>query len=449
MSALLCLGRHTITGWIGAAGRHAVDWSADFRLFERERVNLESLLGVARDSVLKRLSADEPYVVFMDDTLLRKRGREIAGTSWRRDPLGPAFHTNFIWGLRFLQVSAALPEGRGASRARAIPIDLHHCPSPRKPSRKAPENEWNDYRSRLKESNIAQRGVDRLQALREELDRSPEGKSRRLVALVDGSFTNRTVLKSLPPRTTLIGRIRKDAKLYALPTETSTGRGRKRGYGQRLVTPEGLRQDASVEWQSVPAFAAGRVHLFEYKTLAPVRWRTAGADFNLRVVAIRPLAYRLSKGSRMLYRKPVYLLCTDPDLPLDRLIQYYIWRWEIEVNFRDEKTLLGMEQAQVRTPQAVSSVPVFIAASYALLVLAGTQVEGLSQTIHAFNPKWRKLPANARVTTGQFLSCFRKQLGKLGIQQSNFFGFMNSDASDPTRKKLQKSLPHAAFFAHG
>ncbi|MDR2051685.1 MAG: hypothetical protein LBQ63_07950, partial [Deltaproteobacteria bacterium] len=38
------------------------------------------------------------------------------------------------------------------------------------------------------------------------------------------------------------------------------------------------------------------------------------------------------------YRNPAYLLCTDPDLPVERLLQAYLWRWEIELNFRDEKT---------------------------------------------------------------------------------------------------------------
>jgi hypothetical protein len=77
-------------------------------------------------------------VALIDDTLIRKRGHRIAGTSWRRDPLGPQFADNFIWASRFLQILLALPEHPAgpASAARAIPIDLH-APSLRKPSRRA------------------------------------------------------------------------------------------------------------------------------------------------------------------------------------------------------------------------------------------------------------------------------------------------------------------------
>jgi hypothetical protein len=47
--------------------------------------------------------------------------------------------------------------------------------------------------------------------------------------------------------------------------------------GQPLPTPEQLRQDESVPWQSVGVFAAGRERQFQIKTLESARWRGAGA----------------------------------------------------------------------------------------------------------------------------------------------------------------------------
>ncbi len=91
---------------------------------------------------------------------------------------------------------------------------------------------------------------------------------------------------------------------------------------------------------------------------------------NLQLVVIRPLGYRLTKTSKILYREPAYLICTDNNLSIEKLLQDYLWRWEIEVNFREEKTLLGCGQAQVRNPESAESVPAFISAIYALLHLA-------------------------------------------------------------------------------
>lgn len=54
----------------------------------------------------------------------------------------------------------------------------------------------------------------------------------------DGGYTNSTVLKNLPERTVLIGRIRKDAKLY------EAAQGRKKVYGKLMPTPEQIRQSS-------------------------------------------------------------------------------------------------------------------------------------------------------------------------------------------------------------
>jgi hypothetical protein len=47
------------------------------------------------------------------------------------------------------------------------------------------------------------------------------------------------------------------------------------------------------------------------------------------------------------------------DVALRDGLQYcrsaYLWRWEIEVNFREEKTLIGCGQSQVRTFKKMSN----------------------------------------------------------------------------------------------
>ena len=109
LSALACLGRKTITQMLCASGQQFTDWSAAYRLFERERFDTALLWRVVLGSVLEALPEKRPVVALIDDTLTRKKGRKIEGTSWRRDPLGPPFTNNFIWASRFLQLSIALP----------------------------------------------------------------------------------------------------------------------------------------------------------------------------------------------------------------------------------------------------------------------------------------------------------------------------------------------------
>jgi len=240
-------------------------------------------------------------VALLDDTLIRKRGHRIAGTSWRRDPLGPHFADNFIWASRFLQISLALPEHPPPPRVRPVPF-LLICSTPlrRANPRAAPMSSSGKagVRSRLRPT-ISRRGAERLTHLRQAIDEFPGGATRPLLVCADATFTNRTVLRDLPPRTTLIGRIRKDARLYALPTpaEENHGRGRHRCYGQLRPTPEQWRRDESIPWTTVQAFAAGNVHDFDIKFITPLRWKHAGGERQLSLLIVRPMPTGSEKAS--------------------------------------------------------------------------------------------------------------------------------------------------------
>jgi hypothetical protein len=410
--------------------------------------------STVRHQLFDQLPDSSPVVALMDDTLRRKRGKHVSGTSWRRDPLGPPFADNFIWASRFLQVSIALPaqSDQIVSSARAIPVDLQHAPSPRKPSKKAPQAVWDCWRADSALATVSALGAKRIIALRRDLDAHPGGMARRLIVCVDGTFTCRTVFRDLPERTTLIGRIRKDANLYALPTaeQENHGRGRHRCYGDRCPTPEQYRQDPSIPWQTVLACAAGNVYEFEIKTITPLRWKTAGGTQHLRLLIIRPVAYRLKQGADLNYRKPAYLICTDPDLSPQQILQAYIWRWEIEVNFRDQKTLLGFGEPQVRTEAAVRTTASFFAFAYALLLLALHQCRLTHSPLPP--PRWRRREPNRplqRISTAQAISALRADLWSSSLGLTNKNGFAHFPHEPPKAPEIQFSLKSAILYASG
>ena len=118
----------------------------------------------------------------------------------------------------------------------------------------------------------------------------------------DGSYTNRTVLRQLPQRTTFIGRIRKDAKLFqALPLTTATrSGGRPRRYGAPAPTPEQVLHDDTLPVIKVRCFAAREVREIPVKVVRTVYWRKAGPDLPLLLVVIQPLGYRLRCGLELI-----------------------------------------------------------------------------------------------------------------------------------------------------
>jgi hypothetical protein len=420
-----------------ASGREGEDWSSAYRLFECGRIDCHALFAPAREAVIDHLGDDDPLYTMIDDTLVRKRGHKIYGTAWKRDPLGPPFHTNFVWGQRFFQMSAALPQADGSGRALAVPIEFTHAPSAIKPKKGADEKDWERYRKNQDETKIS---AVATKSLRELKDSVP---MRQVICAADGAYTNKTVFRDVPEGMTLIGRIRKDARLFCTPEEHGMHRGRKRYYGTPLPTPEEIRQDSDIPWQKVEAFAAGKLHTFDIKTLGNIRWAGTG-DKDVRIVVIRPLAYRLTKGSKLLYRNPAYLLCTDPDLDLAKLVQAYVWRWEIELNFRDEKTVMGTGQAQVRNANAAESVPALVVASYAYLLLGAAKISLNATSLP--RTKWYPAKPGMRCCTQQMISLFRTQLWGIAIKD-NKTNFVHNTVSDTNRFNYEKSLQSTVIHA--
>jgi hypothetical protein len=221
------------------------------------------------------------------------------------------------------------------------------------------------------------------------VDQLPDGKQRRLFNAVDGSYCNRNYLVGLPDNIISIARTRKDIKLFR-PFNGKNPTGRRKIYGERLPTPEQIRQDDSYPWQTARIFGAGQYHNVRYKTIAPVLWQKGTGSMPMRLIIIAPLRYRKNKRSRLLYREPAYLLVPDVDTPVEQLIQFYFFRWDIEVNHRDEKSLLGVGDAQVRSEKSVASQPQFAVAVNSLLTLASIRAYGGDRSSEYLKlPRWR------------------------------------------------------------
>ena len=426
---LLCLRTHLTSNAICATGRQFLDWSADYRLFSRSLWDPHALF----DPIFDRLggllpNAQAPVVAALDDTFCKKTGRHIPGATFGRDPQSPPFHVNLVRGLRFVQASILVRAQPFVGPARALPVRFEPAPPAIKPkpkaaSKQARKNQRNqnknaqrnrnqqkrppaakrkaakltaeerEYRLQKKLHALTQVGARVLHSLRQALDARSDTRQRQLLVSGDGSYTNRPVLRQLPERTTFIGRIRKDAKLFhALPPATAArSGGRPRRYGPAAPTPEQVLHDDNVPVVKIRCFAAGQTREIPLKVVPTVYWRKAGPDLPLLLVVIKPLGYRLRKGSKLLYRQPAFLICTDPQLDLPTLVQAYVDRWEIECNHRDEKSLLGVAKGQVWNPLAVARLPQFQVALYSLLLLASLLAYGFQRTAAYLPlPLWRR-----------------------------------------------------------
>lgn len=385
LGLVLVSGRKTLTAAFRQGLRLPQGWAGDYLAFCRPSWNPRDLFDhVFQTAVqeLDRIQPDLPVVVALDDTSIKKSSKVIAAAHWMRDPLSPHFHLNLRYGLRFLHAAVILPFHRRHLAPKALSVAFTLTPPVAKPAKNAPEAERKAYRANRRAHNLSTAACHHLDHLQKVLHRLGH-PHRRLLAVGDGSFTNRTVLKNLPEGVAYLGRVRKDVRL-GLPAPA----GGRKIYGEPLPTPEDLRRSDELPWQAVTAFYSEKQHEVRYKEVTGVLWRRGSGRRPLRLLILAPTPYVTRRG-RPSHHQPAYLLTTDLTTPVRDLIQAYLDRWQIEVLHREVKTGLGVGQAQVWNPLSVQRVPSSFAAFWALVTLVALRTEGPRRTAaYPERPPW-------------------------------------------------------------
>jgi hypothetical protein len=419
LGGLVCLGRHTLSRIIWTNGGQDKDWRAEYLLFSRCQWEPSALFA----SIIQHALAYCPgrYIgVAIDDTRLHKTGIRIQQAFVQRDPLSPKYHVNFMLGLRFLQASLLVPLFRRSKvGTRAIPIAFEEssvvkrprkrrrkssgrqnqaakCKRPRKTGKAKPapqpvakdtalEKEWKQYRAAQKLHNLSTHFVQLMGRLRTAFDAAGAANKILLLAL-DNSFCNRTVFRTAVKGVELIARARKNAVLCRRAEN-----GSRRFYDTRKFTPEQVRLDESMAWQTTRIFYGGKRRKVEYKQVDGIYWQGGARQRPLRLLVVKPTRYQKKKSARFYYTQPAYLLTTVVDGTVRQLLQIYFDRWQIEVNHREEKDTLGVGQAQLRNFISVPKQPAFAVASYSALLLASLKAFGAERgKAYAALPKWRR-----------------------------------------------------------
>jgi hypothetical protein len=364
LAVIASLGRGTITAVLRTLELTGPNWHKEYRLYTHRRWSSRTLFDVLLRDALPLCPTD--YIVAgLDDTSLPTTGKRIPGVTYGRDPQSPAFHLNLRRQLRYIHVALLLPlYHAGATAARALPIRFEYAP----PAPKLRKDATPEEKAAHKAEHAARRapavGWGLVQDLRETLDALGQ-TAKTLLMVVDGSYCTRLFFRAMLARVEVLARCRKNQRLCL----RHVGEGR-RFYSRETFTPDEVRQEETHPWQGGWFWFGGQRRWLRYKDVRDVYWREGGGRRALRLLVLAPTGYRLQRRGKLLYRDPAFLLTTDLTATTDFLIQSYLDRWQIAVAHREGKTLLGVGEAQVRHPQAVSRQPAFVLAVYGALLLA-------------------------------------------------------------------------------
>jgi DDE superfamily endonuclease len=325
---------------IGAAvtrGGHVTDailavglsraWTTYYWLLERGRWSWlpvwRALLGV-----LEELFAPPVWHVVIDDTVVERISAGAPGSLIHHNHTAKPNRPRFLRGQGWLCLAAVVEHGW---RVGAVPLMLR----------------------------LVRRGTNRgkLRSARF-LVRLLGQRLGRVRVLLDAWFMRaRLIEAAVADGHTVIGRVRRDLALYAVPRPPrQRRRGRPRKYGKRFTRAETER---------LPVHRSAQIL---YGKLEVVRYRTCrvAARF-LKGRVVRAVWVELERPDRR--DRPVeerLLLCTDPDLPAPEVIRSYAKRWAVEPLFAAMKHGWGLKDAWQRSRQVLMRWVTILAAGYAL-----------------------------------------------------------------------------------
>jgi hypothetical protein len=387
VGALLAPGPRTVAAALRVLGLQADRPFATYhRVLNRARWSSRALSPILLGLLVRAfVAAGAPVLVGLDDTIERRRGAQIAAKGIYRDPVRSSKgHFVKASGLRWvsLQLLAPVP---WAQRVWALPFFTVLAPSER----------YHQARGQ-RHKTLTDWCRQMLLQLRRWLP------DRALVAVADSTYAALDLLAAcagLPHPVVVITRLRLDAALYdpapARPPGT-VGRPRKKGARQptlaeRLHDPQTLWQALTVHWYG------GADRAIEVATATAV-WFHGG----LPPVPLRWVLIREPTGAF----EPQALLCTDPALPAQQIVEWFVLRWQLEVTFHEARAHLGVETQRQWSDLAIQrTTPALLGLFSLVTLLAHELLQG-----QAFPVRQAAWYTKARPTFVDALALVRREL---------------------------------------
>jgi hypothetical protein len=274
-------------------------------------------------SLVEAFVEEGPLILGIDETLERRWGKKIAAKGVYRDPVRST-HETFVKssGLRWVCVMLLVPIP-WASRVWALPFLSVLAPSERYAAKRG-----------RRHKKITEWAWQLLLQVRRWYPQ------RDIVAVADRAYASLKLLEScrkLRKPITFVTRLRLDAALYEpAPPRRPGQRGRPRLKGERLPNLSEVAEDPSTLWKPITVanwYGSGD-RTVEIASRMAV-WYSTG----LFAVPVRWVLMRDPKGEF----KTQALLCTDLRADPQKILSWFVMRWQLEVTFQEMRRHLGFE----------------------------------------------------------------------------------------------------------
>jgi hypothetical protein len=419
--AILAPGCRTVSSALRAIG---LDQEKRFHRYHRvlSRARWSSrevsriLLGLLVETFVPE---GEPLVVGIDETVERRWGKRIAAKGVYRDPVR-SNRENFVKasGLRWVCVML-LVEIPWASRIWALPFLSALAPSERYATERG--------RRHKKITDWA------WQLLLQVRRWYPE---REIVAVADSTYASLKLLfrcRSLSRPVTFITRLRLDAALYKpAPPRRPGQRGRPRLKGERLPNLSVVAEDPTTSWKcaKIANWYGSGERMVEITSKTAV-WYSTG----LFAVPLRWVLVRDPQGEF----KTQALLCTDLNADPEKILSWFVMRWQLEVTFQEMRRHLGFETQRQWSELAIRRTTPALLGLFSVVTLFAHG--RMAQAAGGF--RWAAWYQKRHPTFADALALVRKELWA----QETFYGSSANTETVKVPRAFMERLTDALCYA--
>jgi hypothetical protein len=325
IGAILTPGKRTVSSALHAMGLSQEErFHRYHRVLSRARWSSREVSRALLGLLVEMFVAEgDPLVVGIDETIERRYGRKISAKGVYRDPVRST-HENFVKasGLRWV-CAMLLVEIPWAARVWALPFLSALAPSERYAAKQGKRHK-----------KITEWAWQLLLQVRRWY---PE---REIVVVADGAYASLKLLdrcRSLSRPVAFITRLRLDAALYEPAPPRRRGQiGRPRKKGERLPNLSVVAGDPTTVWKptTIANWYGEREREVEIASHTAV-WYSTG----LFAVPLRWVLLRDPQGEF----KTQALLCTDLEADPEKIVCWFVMRWQLEVTFQEARRHLGLE----------------------------------------------------------------------------------------------------------
>ena len=387
LGTLMCTGRRTVCAALRAVGLgNEVNFAKYHHILNRVKWSSLQAARILFFMLIALLREGAPIVLYIDETLERRRGVKIKAKGYYRDAVRSS-KSQIVKtsGLKWLvmALSVRLPF---MQRALALPFltVLEYT------------KRYDEHSQRQHKTTIrwARQMVGQV--------RRWVGQATSLILVGDGGFAaGELALDCIRLGVTLVSRLKMNARLFDFPPEKQLHkRGRTARKGRRLVNFKQMLSLTGLPWKEVEIMGYGgkkrRVRFISNTCMwgadgiipIPIRW----------VLVVDPMGIM----------DPLPLMSTDSLMTPEQIIELYIDRWGLEVTFEETREHLGIETQRQWSDLAISRATPVLMGLYSLVCLVGNRL-GQEGTLKVAKTAWYQ---KTHATFSDMLRAMRMALWK-------------------------------------